>query len=149
MGHQGSNLSPSCSAAFKANVLLLRFCFSPTQGSLRAPPVPIGSEAGPRYTAGMKLCEAALLSSPEKPKVLLLLSIPPWVPAPGPSLLCPLSPHSLPPLQNFNIYKRIFTDMVSSSGSNSAEAYHSWADLRDVLFNLVRKQPGGLPAAPH
>ena len=45
-------------------------------------------------------------------------------------------------LQNFNIYKRIFTDMVSSPGTNSAEAYHSWADLRDVLFNLVRK-PGG------
>ncbi|XP_020839464.1 intraflagellar transport protein 172 homolog isoform X1 [Phascolarctos cinereus] len=38
--------------------------------------------------------------------------------------------------QNFNIYKRIFTDMVSSPGTNSAEAYHSWADLRDVLFNL-------------
>ncbi|XP_066234732.1 intraflagellar transport protein 172 homolog isoform X2 [Saccopteryx leptura] len=38
--------------------------------------------------------------------------------------------------QNFNIYKRIFMDMVSSPGTNSAEAYHSWADLRDVLFNL-------------
>uniref|UniRef100_A0A2K6G5V0 Intraflagellar transport protein 172 homolog n=1 Tax=Propithecus coquereli TaxID=379532 RepID=A0A2K6G5V0_PROCO len=38
--------------------------------------------------------------------------------------------------QNFNIYKRIFTDMVNSPGTNSAEAYHSWADLRDVLFNL-------------
>uniref|UniRef100_A0A8C4PL37 Intraflagellar transport 172 n=1 Tax=Equus asinus TaxID=9793 RepID=A0A8C4PL37_EQUAS len=38
--------------------------------------------------------------------------------------------------QNFNIYKRIFTDMVSSPGTNSAEAYHNWADLRDVLFNL-------------
>ncbi|XP_004710279.2 intraflagellar transport protein 172 homolog [Echinops telfairi] len=38
--------------------------------------------------------------------------------------------------QNFNIYKRIFTDMVSSPGTNSAEAYHSWADLRDVFFNL-------------
>ncbi|XP_074197923.1 intraflagellar transport protein 172 homolog isoform X2 [Camelus bactrianus] len=38
--------------------------------------------------------------------------------------------------QNFNIYKRIFTDMVSSPGTNSAEAYYSWADLRDVLFNL-------------
>lgn len=29
--------------------------------------------------------------------------------------------------------------MVSSPGTNSAEAYHNWADLRDVLFNLVRK----------
>ncbi|KAF6103703.1 intraflagellar transport 172 [Phyllostomus discolor] len=38
--------------------------------------------------------------------------------------------------QNFNIYKRIFTDVVSSPGTNSAEAYHTWADLRDVLFNL-------------
>uniref|UniRef100_A0A2K5EYN7 Intraflagellar transport protein 172 homolog n=1 Tax=Aotus nancymaae TaxID=37293 RepID=A0A2K5EYN7_AOTNA len=38
--------------------------------------------------------------------------------------------------QNFGIYKRIFTDMVSSPGTNCAEAYHSWADLRDVLFNL-------------
>ncbi|XP_060165824.1 intraflagellar transport protein 172 homolog isoform X5 [Globicephala melas] len=38
--------------------------------------------------------------------------------------------------QNFNIYRRIFTDMVSSPGTNSAEAYHNWADLRDVLFNL-------------
>ncbi|XP_059044752.1 intraflagellar transport protein 172 homolog isoform X5 [Mustela lutreola] len=38
--------------------------------------------------------------------------------------------------QNFNIYKRIFADMVSSPGTNSAEAYHNWADLRDVLFNL-------------
>ncbi|KAG8522493.1 LOW QUALITY PROTEIN: Intraflagellar transport protein 172, partial [Galemys pyrenaicus] len=38
--------------------------------------------------------------------------------------------------QNFNIYKRIFSDIVSSPGTNSAEAYHSWADLRDVFFNL-------------
>lgn len=29
--------------------------------------------------------------------------------------------------------------MVSSPGTNNAEAYHSWADLRDVLFNLVSK----------
>ncbi|XP_062065144.1 intraflagellar transport protein 172 homolog [Lepus europaeus] len=38
--------------------------------------------------------------------------------------------------QNFNIYRRIFADVVSSPGTNCAEAYHSWADLRDVLFNL-------------
>lgn len=31
--------------------------------------------------------------------------------------------------------------MVNSPGTNGAEAYHNWADLRDVLFNLVRK-PG-------
>ncbi|XP_030054442.1 intraflagellar transport protein 172 homolog [Microcaecilia unicolor] len=38
--------------------------------------------------------------------------------------------------QNFNIYKRIFVDMVNASGMNCAEAYHSWADLRDVLYSL-------------
>uniref|UniRef100_A0A7N5KMR4 Intraflagellar transport protein 172 homolog n=1 Tax=Ailuropoda melanoleuca TaxID=9646 RepID=A0A7N5KMR4_AILME len=52
--------------------------------------------------------------------------------------------------QNFNIYKRIFTDMVSSPGTNSAEAYHNWADLRDVLFNLcenlVRSSEANSPA---
>ncbi|XP_050807060.1 intraflagellar transport protein 172 homolog isoform X1 [Gopherus flavomarginatus] len=39
-------------------------------------------------------------------------------------------------LQNFNIYKRLFVEMVNAPGMNSAEAYPSWADLRDVLFNL-------------
>ncbi|XP_078506239.1 intraflagellar transport protein 172 homolog [Lissotriton helveticus] len=38
--------------------------------------------------------------------------------------------------QNFNIYKRIFVDLVNAGGMNSAEAYHNWSDLRDVLFNL-------------
>jgi len=40
-------------------------------------------------------------------------------------------------LQNFNIYKRLFVEMVNASGMNCAEAYSSWADLRDVLFHLV------------
>ncbi|XP_037749516.1 LOW QUALITY PROTEIN: intraflagellar transport protein 172 homolog [Chelonia mydas] len=39
-------------------------------------------------------------------------------------------------LQNFNIYKRLFVEMVNAPGMNSTEAYPSWADLRDVLFNL-------------
>ncbi|XP_043931402.1 intraflagellar transport protein 172 homolog isoform X2 [Protopterus annectens] len=38
--------------------------------------------------------------------------------------------------QNFNIYKRIFLDMVNLAGMNSAEAFRNWADLRDMLFNL-------------
>ncbi|XP_069461553.1 intraflagellar transport protein 172 homolog isoform X2 [Ambystoma mexicanum] len=38
--------------------------------------------------------------------------------------------------QNFNIYKRIFVEMVNSGGMNSSEAYHNWSDLRDILFNL-------------
>lgn len=40
-------------------------------------------------------------------------------------------------LQNFNIYKRLFVEMVNAPGMNCAEAYSSWADLRDVLFHLV------------
>ncbi|XP_078397553.1 intraflagellar transport protein 172 homolog isoform X1 [Cetorhinus maximus] len=38
--------------------------------------------------------------------------------------------------QNFNIYKRIFMDVVNMLDKNSADAYRTWADLRDVLFNL-------------
>ncbi|KAM4693761.1 LOW QUALITY PROTEIN: intraflagellar transport protein 172 homolog [Discoglossus pictus] len=38
--------------------------------------------------------------------------------------------------QNFNIYKRIFVEMVNADGLNSADVYHVWADLRDMLFNL-------------
>lgn len=40
-------------------------------------------------------------------------------------------------LQNFNIYKRLFVEMVNAPGMNCAEAYSSWADLRNVLFHLV------------
>ncbi|XP_055666694.1 intraflagellar transport protein 172 homolog isoform X1 [Falco peregrinus] len=52
--------------------------------------------------------------------------------------------------QNFNIYKRLFVEMVNASGMNCAEAYSSWADLRDVLFNLcenlVKSSEANTPA---
>lgn len=52
--------------------------------------------------------------------------------------LYPDSSPSLPlPVQNFNIYKRLFVEMVNAANMNHTEAYSSWADLRDVLFNLV------------
>ncbi|KAG2468228.1 IF172 protein, partial [Polypterus senegalus] len=38
--------------------------------------------------------------------------------------------------QNFNIYRHLFRDMLSLSGTNNAEAYRTWAELRDVLLNL-------------
>ena len=39
--------------------------------------------------------------------------------------------------QNFNIYKRIITDVISMPGLRSADSYRTWADLRDVLFEIV------------
>ncbi|XP_062822761.1 intraflagellar transport protein 172 homolog isoform X1 [Anolis carolinensis] len=52
--------------------------------------------------------------------------------------------------QNFNIYKRLFVEMANASGMNSAEAYHRWADLRDLLFglceNLVKSSEANSPA---
>nr|XP_020664000.1 intraflagellar transport protein 172 homolog [Pogona vitticeps] len=52
--------------------------------------------------------------------------------------------------QNFNIYKRLFVEMVNEPGLNRAEAYHSWADLREVLFslceNLVKSSEANTPA---
>ena len=39
--------------------------------------------------------------------------------------------------QNFNIYKRIITDVISMPGLWSADSYRTWADLRDVLFEIV------------
>jgi len=39
--------------------------------------------------------------------------------------------------QNFNIYKRIISDVISMPGLRSAESYRTWADLRDVLFEVV------------
>ncbi|KAE8605809.1 hypothetical protein XENTR_v10015326 [Xenopus tropicalis] len=38
--------------------------------------------------------------------------------------------------QNFNIYKRIFMEMVNAEGLNQAEGYHAWAELRDTLYQL-------------
>ncbi|KAI1241384.1 hypothetical protein IHE44_0009870 [Lamprotornis superbus] len=39
--------------------------------------------------------------------------------------------------RNFNIYKRLFVEMVNAPGMNCAEAYSSWADLRDMLLSLA------------
>ena len=39
--------------------------------------------------------------------------------------------------QNFNIYKRIITDVISMPGLWSADSYRTWTDLRDVLFEIV------------
>ncbi|KAK3091661.1 hypothetical protein FSP39_021624, partial [Pinctada imbricata] len=38
--------------------------------------------------------------------------------------------------QNYNIYKRIFSDIVNARELNKPDAYRTWADLRDVLFDL-------------
>lgn len=38
--------------------------------------------------------------------------------------------------QNFNIYKRIFTDIINKRDLNKPEAYRVWADLRDMLLDL-------------
>ncbi len=40
-------------------------------------------------------------------------------------------------LQNFNIYKRMFLELVCLRDRDCAEAYRMWADLRDVLLLLV------------
>ena len=41
--------------------------------------------------------------------------------------------------QNFNIYKRIVHDMLNKRDMNKAEAFRNWADLRDMLFDLVSR----------
>jgi len=47
--------------------------------------------------------------------------------------------HGTPPYsQNYNIYKRIVTDLLKTSDLMKAEAYRTWADLRDMLHDLVR-----------
>ncbi|KAJ8009128.1 hypothetical protein DPEC_G00085660 [Dallia pectoralis] len=38
--------------------------------------------------------------------------------------------------QNFNIYKRMFLDLLSLLGRDSAEFYRMWADLREVMLLL-------------
>lgn len=38
--------------------------------------------------------------------------------------------------QNYNIYKRIFSDVISKRDQNKPEAYRLWADLRDMLYDL-------------
>ncbi|XP_057208125.1 intraflagellar transport protein 172 homolog isoform X2 [Triplophysa rosa] len=52
--------------------------------------------------------------------------------------------------QNFNIYKRMFLELVSLRDRDCAEAYRSWADLRDVLLllceNLTKSSEANSPA---
>ncbi|XP_073709088.1 intraflagellar transport protein 172 homolog [Garra rufa] len=52
--------------------------------------------------------------------------------------------------QNFNIYKRMFLELVSLRDRDCAEAYRMWADLRDVLLllceNLTKSSEANSPA---
>ena len=46
--------------------------------------------------------------------------------------------HGAPPYQaNFNIYKRIGVDLFSSKQLDNAEAYNTWAELRDLYLGLL------------
>lgn len=36
----------------------------------------------------------------------------------------------------------MFLDLLNIVGTNRADAYRMWADLRDVFFNLVSKTKG-------
>ena len=40
--------------------------------------------------------------------------------------------------QNFNIYKRLFLDLINLPDTDRPESYHMWADLRNFLLQLVR-----------
>uniref|UniRef100_UPI003AACFFE7 intraflagellar transport protein 172 homolog isoform X1 n=1 Tax=Centroberyx gerrardi TaxID=166262 RepID=UPI003AACFFE7 len=45
--------------------------------------------------------------------------------------------HGAPPNpQNFNIYKRLFLDLLNMPATDGPESYRMWADLRDVLLLL-------------
>ncbi|XP_051954406.1 intraflagellar transport protein 172 homolog [Xyrauchen texanus] len=52
--------------------------------------------------------------------------------------------------QNFNIYKRMFLELVSLRDRDCAEAYRMWADMRDVLLllceNLTKSSEANSPA---
>uniref|UniRef100_A0A672S8A0 Intraflagellar transport protein 172 homolog n=1 Tax=Sinocyclocheilus grahami TaxID=75366 RepID=A0A672S8A0_SINGR len=52
--------------------------------------------------------------------------------------------------QNFNIYKRMFLELVSLRDRDCAEAYRMWADLRDVILllceNLSKSSEANSPA---
>uniref|UniRef100_A0A8C5J9F3 Intraflagellar transport protein 172 homolog n=1 Tax=Junco hyemalis TaxID=40217 RepID=A0A8C5J9F3_JUNHY len=50
--------------------------------------------------------------------------------------------------QNFNIYKRLFVEMVNAPGRNCAEAYTGWAELRDVLLALCENLAKSSEAEP-
>ena len=46
--------------------------------------------------------------------------------------------HGAPPYQaNFNIYKRIGVDLFSAKQLDTAEAYSTWAELRDLYLGLL------------
>uniref|UniRef100_A0A3B4XDD0 Intraflagellar transport 172 n=1 Tax=Seriola lalandi dorsalis TaxID=1841481 RepID=A0A3B4XDD0_SERLL len=45
--------------------------------------------------------------------------------------------HGAPPnSQNFNIYKRLFLDLINLPDTDGPESYRMWADLRNFLFQL-------------
>ena len=46
--------------------------------------------------------------------------------------------------QNFNIYKRVAVDLFGLPAAGDAEGrmYHTWAGLRDVLFELTENMAG-------
>uniref|UniRef100_A0A8C2ZEP1 Intraflagellar transport protein 172 homolog n=1 Tax=Cyclopterus lumpus TaxID=8103 RepID=A0A8C2ZEP1_CYCLU len=45
--------------------------------------------------------------------------------------------HGAPPNpQNFNIYKRLFLDLINLPDTDGPESYRMWADLRDFLLQL-------------
>uniref|UniRef100_A0A3P8XGI6 IF140/IFT172/WDR19 TPR domain-containing protein n=1 Tax=Esox lucius TaxID=8010 RepID=A0A3P8XGI6_ESOLU len=52
--------------------------------------------------------------------------------------------------QNFNIYKRMFLDLLCLLGRDGAECYRMWADLRDVLIllceNMTKSSEANSPA---
>uniref|UniRef100_H3CIP1 Intraflagellar transport protein 172 homolog n=2 Tax=Tetraodon nigroviridis TaxID=99883 RepID=H3CIP1_TETNG len=52
--------------------------------------------------------------------------------------------------QNFNIYKRLFLDVINLPNSAGPESYRTWADLRNFLLqlseNLSRSAEAGSPA---
>ena len=46
--------------------------------------------------------------------------------------------HGAPPYQaNFNIYKRIGVDLFSAKQLDTADAYNTWAELRDLYLGLL------------
>ncbi|XP_010795518.1 intraflagellar transport protein 172 homolog, partial [Notothenia coriiceps] len=46
--------------------------------------------------------------------------------------------HGAPPNpQNFNIYKRLFLDLINLPETDGPESYRMWADLRNFLLQLV------------
>ncbi|XP_034555797.1 intraflagellar transport protein 172 homolog [Notolabrus celidotus] len=51
--------------------------------------------------------------------------------------LCLYIQHGAPPNpQNFNIYKRLFLDLINLPDTDTPESYHMWADLRNFLQQL-------------